>query len=61
MITFLITFYLFPLALPFYYLEANNNINYVALLFGFGEKDIYDYDLNEYIYEKKKSRGQKSI
>ena len=40
------------LAIPFIIMEDNNRINHIALLFGFGEKDIYDYGLNEYIYEK---------
>ena len=51
---FLFSIVLFPLAYPFLFLGENNTINYIALLFGFGEKDIYDYELNEYIYEKKK-------
>ena len=41
------------MAIPFLKLSSNNCINHIALTYGFGEKDIYDYGLNEYIYAKK--------
>ena len=48
-------FLLIPMliAIHFIFLEDANIINYIALLFGFGEEDIYEYGLNEYIYTKK--------
>ena len=50
-----LSFFIVPafIAIPFIIMEDKNCINHIALLFGFGEKDIYDYGLNEYIYKKK--------
>ena len=52
---FCFLFFVIPvlIAIPFMNMEINNRINYIALLFGFLEKDLYEYGLNKYISDQK--------
>ena len=54
-IFFLPIFFLLPFAL----LNENNIINNIALKYGFGKKDLFDYGLNEYIYQKNENNNLK--
>ena len=55
MIFILPIFVIFSLAL----LNENNIINDIALKYGFGKKDLFDYGLNEYIYQKNENNNLK--
>ena len=43
--------------IPFIILADSQIINNIAITYGFGEQDIYDYKLNKYLYEKIKSEN----
>ena len=49
--------FILPLAafIPFVILADSQVINNIAINYGFGEQDIYDYKLNKYLYEKIKN------
>ena len=51
-IIFLSTLVLIPLALPILKVILDNQINQIALLYGFGEKDLSDYGLDKYVKNK---------
>ena len=43
----------------FMYLYENNIINNIALKYGFSQKDLFEYGLNNYIFEEKEEKEQK--
>ncbi len=45
----------FFLAISFSVIMHSHKINYIAIKYGFGENDIYDYGLEKYIYKKEKN------
>ena len=49
------------LAIPFMYLYESNTINNIALKYGFGERDLFEYGLNNYIYPKKDQKEKKDF
>ena len=40
-------------------LYENNIINNIALKYGFSQKDLFEYGLNNYIFEEKEEKEQK--
>ena len=48
-------FFLIIFSIPFIIIMESQTFNYIAIKYGFGENDIYDYGLEKYIYEKEKS------
>ena len=43
------------IAMAFGSLDASQYINIIAINYGFGQKDLYDYGLEKYIYERDKN------
>ena len=43
------------ISMAFGSLDASQYINIIAINYGFGQKDLYDYGLDKYIYERDKN------
>ena len=43
------------IAMAFGSLDASQYINIIVINYGFGQKDLYDYGLDKYIYERDKN------
>ncbi len=42
-------------------MEKIHTLNMIAIKYGFGENDIYDYGLEKYIYQKEKNEKNEKI
>ena len=49
------------IAIPLLILYENNTINNIALKYGFGERDLFEYGLNNYIYPQKEQKEKKDF
>jgi len=49
------------IVIPLLILYENNTINNIALKYGFGERDLFEYGLNNYIYPPKEQKEKKDF